>query len=121
MNPNALTRNKFVDKLLKIVPENPISQSQYIYYLSAIIFLGLFGFAITSWVELFRFFSFQTMFRGVFMTAISLMSLYGLKSARNAYHTVRELYKSIPNQDEINTIAKMNVESTEEMLEAFKQ
>ena len=92
MNPaDALTQNKFVDKLLKIVPENPLAQTSYLYYLSTIVFFGLFGFSIATWVQLFNHFDWTTLFRGVFMTAISLLSLFGVKQTRATYIMVRQM------------------------------
>ena len=81
---DGLIKNGFVDWCLKIVPDDPIMQSLYVYCLSVIVFVGLMGFSIASWVQTFTNFAFTTMFRALFMTAISMLSLYGLKQTRTS-------------------------------------
>ena len=112
-NPSdGLTKNKFVDKFLNILPDNPVTHSLYMYWLTAIIFLGLLGFSVMSWREVMFSFNGMALFRSIFMTAISISVLFGLKQVRLAYHTTKELM-SQPKQE-------MKVESFNEMIEGFK-
>jgi len=109
---DMFTKNKFIDWCLKIVPEDPVTQTLYMYCLTTIVFVGLTGFSIMSWMETFSSFAFSTMFSALFMTAISLMSLFGLKQTRMAYMINKEM-RSQPQQE-------MKVESFDEMIEGFK-
>ena len=116
MDIQKATQNKFVDKMMKIVPENPVSQAHYIYLLTFVVFFGLLGFSIASWVELFKVFTFTTMFRGLFMTAITVLSLFGLKQTRNVYLTTRKMFGV---KGELKEEPKE--ESVDEMMEGFKK
>lgn len=118
-NPtDALTNNKFIDKMLKIVPDNPVYQSQYIYYLTLIIFFGLLGYTIAIFVELFNVFAFRSLFQGIFMAAISLLSLFGLKQSRKNYVLTKSLFNKKEN---VKPMKEDDIESVEEMLLAFKK
>ena len=112
-NPaDMFTKNKFIDKMLKIIPENPVYQSQYIYYLTIIVFFGLAGFAVATWIGVVTMFTWTALFRGVFMSAISLLSLYGLKQSRASFHTIRAMYGKTQKQE-------LKVESLDEMIAEF--
>lgn len=111
-DPNAaFTQNTFVDKLMKLIPEDPLSQAQYIYFLTVFVFLGLLGYGVMSWFTFFTTWSFASGFQGVFMTAIALISLFGLKQTRNAYHMMKKVYS---NKD-----TGVQVESVDAMLNQF--
>ena len=109
----AFTRNKFVDKLMSIIPQEPIIQSQYMYALTCIVFFGLLGYGLTSWYSFFTLFQIKYLFSGLFMTAIAFISFIGLKQVRDNYLMLKSLY-SQPKQED-------KVESKDEMLEEFNQ
>ena len=117
MNPTeVITRSKALDKLLRILPDDPVLKAQYMYYLSIIIFIGLLGFSIATWYVVFVKFDFVIMFRGVFMTAISLMSLFSVKALREAFLTLRSVYSNMNNQPK----QEIKLESVDEMMDEFK-
>ena len=109
------TRNKFVDKMMSWIPQDPLTQSLYMYSLTAIVFLGLMGYAISSWYVFFTSpFSFKPLFSSLFMTAIALISVVGLKQTRDSYHMIKMMYGNKPVEQELK------LESKEEMLKAFE-
>ena len=118
MNPNTFTHNKLVDKMLSIIPDHPVTQTRYMYYLSIIVFIGLIGYAASSWYEVVTNFNFGTFFRSIFMTAIALMVTFGLKQSRSAFLMTREAYKI---QEQSGKVEPMKVESKEDMLKGFKK
>lgn len=104
----------WIDLLLRIVPKDPVMQAGYIYGLTWIIFIGLMGFSISTFVEVFRHFSFTLLFRGIFMAAITLLSLTGLKSTKQSYEMTREMYS---NKGEVKQ--ELQIESVDEMMKEF--
>lgn len=102
----AFTRNKFVDKVMGWIPDDPLIQAQYIYYLTLVVFLGLIGYGLTAWYSFITLFKLSSMFSALFMTAIGLISLFGLKQARNNYYLMKEMVKK----------SKEPIESVETML-----
>lgn len=113
-NPTDIyTRNKFVDKMMSWIPQDPLTQSLYMYSLTAIVFFGLMGYAITSWWNLITHFKLSILFSSLFMTAIALISVVGLKQTRDSYHMIKLMYKqqNVPIQ----------VETKDKMLEAFNE
>lgn len=108
----------FLDKLLKIVPDKPLLQTRYIYYLSLMVFCGLIFYAGSIWYSVFTAFRFQILFQGIFMLAIALLSLFGVKQTRNAYLMVKQLSGTT---NEIKETAIQKVESVEEMMDGFEK
>ena len=109
----AFTKNSFVDKCMKLIPEDALVQSQYMYYLTLFVFLGLLGYACVSWYNFFVAFSLKAMFSGIFMLAVALMSLFGLKQTRNMYIGTKQLYE-MKNKQIDNT-------SLQDMYDSFKK
>ena len=106
------TKNKFVDKMMGWIPQDPLTQSLYMYILTTIVFLGLLGYAIASWWGFFTTpFQFKPLFSSLFMTAIALMSVVGLKQTRDSYHMIKMMYS--------NKQPELKIESKDEMLKAF--
>lgn len=113
-NPSdVFTKNKFIDKLLSIIPEDPLTQTQYLYYLTVIVFFGLIGFAVATWYEVFVHFSFTTFFRGIFMTAIAFLSLFGVKQTRQAYTVTKSMMSAVKKEE------PDEIESVDEMIKEF--
>ena len=113
-NPTSqFIKNGLVDKMLSWIPDDPLTQSQYLYYLSGIIFLGLLVYALTSWYNLFTQFALKTLFAAMFMSAICLMTTFGFKSTRANYLAVKAMMSQKP-QD-------VKIESVDDMLEGFKK
>lgn len=110
---DKLTKNSFIDKCLKLVPDHPLKQSQYIYYLSMIIFIGLFGYACVSWYNFATAVRWTSFFSGLFMTAVSFMSLFGVKQTRTTYKAMKAVY-NMPKKDKV-------LESPTDMLNQFKK
>lgn len=109
-----MTKNKWVDYWMGLIPEDPVTQTKFVYSLSAIVFLGLLGYTIATWYDAVVNFAFTTFFRGMFMSAICLLTLIGLKQTRNAYHITKSMYGNPIPQD--NT---MKIESITDMMEEF--
>lgn len=108
------TKNPFIDRCLKIIPDDPLTQSQYMYYLTVVVFLGLAGYAITSWYTFFTTWKMSSFFSGMFMIAIALLSSFGLKQTRSNYLMVKEAVKQLKIDKE------PKIESPEDMLKSFK-
>ena len=104
---------KFMDTMLKIVPDEPIMQSRYIYYLTAMVFFGLLSFSVATWWAVFTTFSFQTLGQAVFMSAISLLSMVGLKQSRAGFLMTKEMVNNTKYRD------RPTAETAKEMLEGF--
>lgn len=105
-NPtDAFTKNSFVDKMMKLIPDDPLVQAQYMYFLTLFVFVGLLGYALTAWFYVVTAFSFKQFFSGIFMTAISLISLFGLKQTRNSYKLMKMMYAQ--KQPETESIEQM--------------
>lgn len=110
-NPtDAFTRNKFVDKCMSYIPDDPLIQAKYIYFLSAFVFLGLLGYGITAWYNYLSTLMLNYLFSGIFMTAIAFISAFGLKQTRNSYLAILEMKKMTKP-----------IESVEEMQKIFNQ
>lgn len=108
------TRNKFVDKMMGWIPQDPRTQSLYMYSLTAIVFIGLLGYAMASWWSLFTNpFSFRILSTCVFMTAIALLSVVGVKQTRDSYHMIKLMYA--------NHKPEIQVESKDAMLNSFNE
>ena len=117
--PKEIVRKKptsWIDLLLKIVPKDPVMQSGYIYGLSWIVFIGLLGFSVSTFVEVFRQFSFSLLFRGIFMAAITLLSLAGLRSTKQSYEMTRDMYSG---KEEVKQ--ELQIESVDEMMKEFTE
>jgi len=112
---DQFTNNGFVDKMLKIIPQDPLTQAHYMYLLTLIVFVGLTGYAGTAWWDFFTTFSISSFFRGMFMLAIGFMSLFGLKQTRSAYLATKAVYGNVPKGEE----PKIEIETPEEMLKSF--
>jgi hypothetical protein len=111
-NPTeAFTRNSFVEKVMKWIPDDALTQSKFIYYLTIVVFLGLIGYGVTAWYNFF-FHSFQLsyLFSGLFMTAIGFISLFGLKQTRNSYFALKEAYSQPVNIINLDNIKDMKKE-----------
>lgn len=110
---DTFTKNKFIDKVMKWIPEDPLTQSKFMYYLTCVVFLGLLGYGLNAWYNFFAHsFQLSYLFSGLFMIAIALISSFGLKQTRSNYILVKQMY-SMPKQE-------MKVESIGEMKEEFK-
>ena len=110
-NPtDAFTKNSWVDKCMKMIPDDPLLQSRYMYYLTVIVFTGLMGFAIATWYSFFTTWGIRNLFSGLFMSAIGLMSLFGLKQTRAIYKATKYAYQNKP---------KNKIESIEDMQRLF--
>lgn len=103
----------FMEKLTKLVPDEPKLQSQYVYYLTTIVFCGLLGFAVSAWIVVFTHFDWRTLFQAIFMSAISMLSLFGVKQTRANYLMIKQIYSSGKPE--------LKVESEEEMLKGFEE
>ena len=112
-NPmDDMARNKFVDKVMSFLPDDPLTQTKFIYYLYILIICGLSGYAIVSWYTTFTLFNLKTLFSSVFMTAIALMTILGFKQTRNNYLMMKEMYKQKQNQEPLPSV--------EDMMKVFK-
>lgn len=114
MNPNQFfTGNKFVNKVMSWIPEDPLTQSKFIYYLTITVFVGLMGYALATWYAVIFYFAWKNLFQGLFMTAIAILSLFGLKQTRKQYYMLKNMYTQQNN-------IKLEVESPDKMMGAFK-
>lgn len=109
----AIMKLGFFDKLFKLVPDDPLIQSRYVYYLTIVIFTGLLGYATVTWYTFFTSFKLNSLFSGLFMSAIALISIFGLKQTRAVYNTTKIAYA---NKESNNT----PLESPDEMLKQFE-
>lgn len=109
---DAFVNNSFVGKIMTWIPEDPLTQAKFTYYLTMIVFLGLLGFGLTSWYQFFISWQIKAFFSGLFMTAVSILSLFGVKQTRVMYLATKAVYK--------NQKAQPKIETTEEMLNSFK-
>ena len=92
MNPtDQFTRNKFVDYCLSLIPDDPYDQALYMYILTGMVFFGLIGYGLTSWYYFFTTMSIKNFFSAIFMTAIGLISSFGLKQTRNQFLVMKEM------------------------------
>lgn len=112
----AFTKNSFVDKITRMIPEDPVTQTQYIYYLTVFVFFGLLGYAGVSWYTFFTTFKLSSFFSGIFMLAVALISAFGLKQTRTAYQTTKAIYSQTPKNVKIED----TIESPDKMKEMFK-
>ena len=101
--------NPFFKHLTKLVPDDPLNQTQYIW----MVFLGLLGYAGMTWYTVVYQFAWSTFFQAVFMTAIAMLSLAGLKQTGNAYYMMKEMMGK-PKEE-------IKLEDTQEMLEGFDE
>ena len=106
----AITRNKFVEFWMKRIPDDPYTQSQYMYILTSVVFFGLLGYGLTAWYTFFTGLSIKYFFSACFMTAISIISLFGLKQTRAQYLVMKEM-KNQPQKE---------IENVDEMLKQFQ-
>lgn len=113
----VLTNNSFIDKCMKLIPEDPLTQSKFIYSLTWVVFLGLLGYGLNAWYNFFAHsFQLSYLFSGLFMVAIALISAAGLKQTRQGYLTMKKIYsRPVKKQEPIK------VESLEEMKSIFKE
>lgn len=110
-NPtDSFTRNKFVEKVMRWIPDDPLTQAEYLYVLTAVVFFGIIGYAFVAWYNFFASLHLTSFFSAVFMTAIGLMTLLGLKQTRSSYHMIKEM-KANQNKP---------VPTMEDMLKGFK-
>ena len=109
----SFTGNPFVTKMMSYIPDDPLTQSLYMYILTSFVFLGLLGYAVAAWWQVWVVFSFKSLFSGIFMLAIALISLFGLKQTRNSYIMTKRIYAS-PQKE-------LKVESVKEMMDGFKK
>src|SRR5512135_904718 len=114
---DAFTKNSFIDKCMKVIPEDPLTQTHYMYLLTAIVFFGLLGYAASSWWVFAHTLKLTTFFSSLFMTAIAIMSVFGLKQTRTAYLATKMAYGFRPKN-----VAPVpdKIESVEEMQGMFK-
>ena len=111
----AFTKNSFIDRVMKWIPEDPLTQSKFIYYLTCIVFFGLLGYGVNSWYSFFTHsFQLSYLFSGFFMTAISLISLFGLKQTRQSYLTMKAIYSTPKQEVKVETIDEMKSEFNNE-------
>lgn len=116
-NPtDQFTNNSFIDKMLKVIPQDPLTQAHYMYLLTLIVFCGLMGYAINTWWLFFTTFELRSLFSGLFMTAIGFMSLFGLKQTRGVYLATRAAYDQMENGE-----VKVEIEDPKKMLEEFSK
>jgi hypothetical protein len=80
------------------------------------VFIGLLGFSVSTFVEVFRQFSFSLLFRGIFMLAITLLSLVGLRSTKQSYEMTRDMYSGNKELKQ-----ELQIESVDEMMKEFKE
>ena len=106
----AFTRNPFVEKCMSYIPDDPLTQAHYMYILTSFVFLGLLGYALSAWWQVIVAFSFKSLFSGVFMLAIAIMSLFGLKQTRNSYIMTKRIYAAPRQELKIETIDEMKKE-----------
>jgi hypothetical protein len=110
----AFTKNQFVDKMMSWIPQDPLTQSAYMYSLTTIVFLGLLGYAGASWWTLFANpFQAKVLFSSLFMTAIAMISVVGVKQTRDSYHMIKMMYA--------NQQPEIKLESKEEMEKGFNE
>lgn len=115
-NPSdVFTKNNFIDWWLNKIPQDPISQTSYMYHLTLIVCLGLFGYSLATWYEVFTIFTWTGLFRGFFMSAVSMLSLLGFKQTRQAYLLTKSMYSKK------QTISDEKLESVSEMMEEFNE
>lgn len=110
---DQFTRNPFVEKCMSYIPDDPVTQTQYLYFLTCFVFFGLMGYALAAWYNLFSSFTWTGLFTGIFMTAIGLISLFGLKQTRNSYLYSKEMYGNKPQDKKLDSI--------DDMLKEFEQ
>ena len=99
-------RNKILDKCMSAIPQDPITQSQYMYYLTMVLFLGLLGFTLSSVYGFYVMPTFKSFFTIVFMFAATAMTLFSLKSTRAAYLMALEFLgkKEEPKEESVDTM-----------------
>ncbi len=112
MKPDTISGNKLVNKFLDLFPNDPLTQTKFVYYLTVIIWVGLGGYAVTSWITVFTAFTWGSLFQSIFMSAIALTVTLGLKQSRNTYLMIKATMGK--------NASPPDIESKEEMLEAFK-
>lgn len=106
----AFTRNSFVDKVMKWIPDDPLTQSKFIYYLTCIVFFGLIGYGLNAWYNFFAHGSLSYFFSGCFMIAIGLISFFGLKQTRQSYITLKQIYAQPKEEIKIDIVDDMKKE-----------
>ena len=106
----AFTKNSFVDKVMKWIPEDPLTQSKFIYYLTCIVFFGLLGYGINAWYNFFAHSSLSSFFSGCFMVAIAIISLFGLKQTRQSYLVMKKMYSQPKIEVKVDTLDEMKKE-----------
>lgn len=107
------TKNPFIDRCMKLIPDDPVIQAQYMYYLTFVVFIGLIGYAVTSWYVFFTTWKVSSFFSGLFMLAIGLLSSFGLKQTRTNYVMIKQAVNQLDTEPKL--------ESPEEMLKTFKK
>ena len=109
------TGNFLLDRFLAIVPDDPLQQAKYMYYLSSIVFIGILGYTVVSWAGLLAVFEPKGLFQSIFMSAICLITLFGLKQARTSYHTTKSYFENMEQQK------KEPLPSVKDMMASFSK
>lgn len=87
-----LKGNPFINFCMRKIPDDPHTQSLYVYILTWVVFIGLLGYGVISWYSFFLAGGgLKNLFSALFMTAIGLISLFGLKQTRNQYLIVKQM------------------------------
>jgi hypothetical protein len=113
-----MNKNPIVDKMLSIIPSDPVTQTLYIYTLSWVLFIGLLGYSLATWYGVIMAFNIKSLFSGLFMSAVTLMSLIGLKQARGSYLSIKSFYTK---QSEAPQSKEQLEEETKKLMESFKK
>lgn len=108
---DAFTKNSFVERIMKWIPEDQLTQSKFIYYLTCIVFFGLLGYGLNAWYNFFAHdFQLSSFFSGLFMTAVALISLFGLKQVRQQYYLLKQVYAQPKEEIKVESIEDMKKE-----------
>lgn len=119
---DGFTKNPFVDKMMKLIPDHPLTQAHYMYVLTAVTFFGIIGYGLVGWYQFFTSpFNLKILFSALFMTAVGLMTTFGLKATRTAYLTQKVIWTQIAkDKAEKKDAQEQKEESVDDMMAGFK-
>lgn len=88
----------YLDKMLSRLPDDPVIQTRYIYYLTGIITSTLLFFTASNFWSFFMTWTWSYLFGGLLTACFFAMSLFSFKATRNTYKSISEVKSQIMTQ-----------------------
>jgi len=81
----------YLDKMLSKLPNDPVVQTRYVYYLSGIITSTLLFFSLSNFYSFFTTWNWTYLFGGLLTACFFLMSLFSFNATRNTFKSISKM------------------------------